>query len=102
MNAHHREPVKARHGYISIYECGKTIFHSMYGHVCTSTDYIKKVPTNLIEELEKYKLDFEDLRNRIVEFKEPKMRAENITVDSVSIHPQVRQSGNDVKEKDNS
>ena len=45
---------------------------------CTAMDSIQEVSTSLIEELWKYKSDFEDLRNSIANFKESKRRAGDV------------------------
>ena len=96
--------MKSRDGYISIYECGKKIFHSTYKRAFTATDYIKEVSMCFIENISKYKSYFEYLRNRIADFEESKRRAadfeeskscaENIIINSVSIQSQEKKIGN--------
>ena len=69
VNARHESTVNACDGYISIYECGKNIWHLTYKPECTTTYYIKKVAMNFMEEFSKFKFDFEDLQNRVADFK---------------------------------
>ena len=76
----------------------KNIFYSTYEHAFKAIDYIQELSLSLMEELSRYKLDFEDSRSCITIFGEAKSpaanseesqrNAANINVYSVSIHLQ--------------
>ena len=68
MNSSHKDTVKARRGYINLYECGKDILHSTYKNACTSTDSIKQVSMSFMEEFLKYKPDCEEFWNSVSDF----------------------------------
>ena len=54
-----------------------------------------------MEEFLKYKYNFEGFWSRVVEFEELKRRTANITVNSISIFSNEKQSGNENNENDN-
>ena len=51
VNEYHEEPVKSFDAYISIYVCGKNIFHSMQERTCAATGSIKEVSMSFIEDI---------------------------------------------------
>ena len=71
VNSRQGETVKSRDGYISIYECSKNFYHSTYKHAWTVMGYIKWISMSMLEQfVQKYKLDFEDIWDRLADFKE--------------------------------
>ena len=54
---------------------------------------------SFMEEFLIYKLEFEDLQMNVTDFEELKMRAADITVDSVIISSKEKQNGNENNEK---
>ena len=54
-----------------------------------------------MEEFLEYKYNFEGFWSRVVEFEELKRRTANITVNSISIFSNEKQSGNENNENDN-
>ena len=68
---------------------------------CTATDIINEVSMSFLEELLKYKYNFESLRSRVEEFAELKRCTANITVDSISMLSCEKKIGNENKEKEN-
>ena len=80
---------------ILVFMNAENFCHSTYERACAATDYFKEISMSMIEEFvsKLNKLDFEDIRYCLADFKSSERRAAdfedtvNITVNSVSLLP---------------